>query len=105
MAAPTTDDLGAFLGREIDAGQATAVLGIVSAMAAGYTRGQGFTEGEPGPDVRAVILSASARLIADTSQITSEEAMGPFSVSYRAGFDGWSAAELAVLNRYRVRAH
>jgi hypothetical protein len=33
-----------------------------------------------------------------------DRAMGPFSVSYRAGFDGWSTAELYVLNRYRERA-
>ncbi|AYE94822.1 hypothetical protein C0J29_08540 [Mycobacterium paragordonae] len=104
MAAPTASELGAFVGRELDGGQATAVLGIVSAMAASYTRGQGYSDGEPNADVRAVILSASARLLADTSQIVSEEAVGPFSVSYRAGFDGWSVAELAVLNRYRVRA-
>lgn len=104
MTAPTVGDLSAFTGQTVSADQASAVIDVVTALASAYTRGQGFTEGEPGPDVRAVILSASARLIADTSQIMSEEAMGPFSVSYRAGFDGWSVAELAVLNRYRARA-
>lgn len=105
MAAPTVIDLGAFVGRELNADQAAAVIQVVTAMASAYTRGRGFTAGEPNSDdVRAVILSASARLLADTSQITADRQMGPFRVSYRAGFDGWSTAELAVLNRYRERA-
>ena len=104
MAAPTASDLTAFSGREVDAGQATAVLGIVSAMAKGYTRGRGFTAGEPNDDVRAVILSAAARLIADPSQITAEKQMGPFRVSYRPSAEGWTVSELYVLNRYRERA-
>lgn len=104
MAAPTASDLGAFVGRELSADQATAVIQVVTGMASAYTRGQGFTAGEPNSDIRAVILSASARLLADTSQITAETQMGPFSASYRAGFDGWSTAELYTLNRYRERA-
>jgi hypothetical protein len=93
------------VGRELNAGQADAVISVVTALASAYTRGQGFTAGEPNSsDIRAVILSASARLITDTSQITADRAMGPFSVSYRTGFDGWSTAELYVLNRYRERA-
>lgn len=104
MAEPTAADLSAFTGRELNGDQATAVIQVVTALAAAYTRGQGFTAGEPSSDIRAAVLSASARLIADTSQLVSGEQMGPFQVSYRAGFDGWSTAELAVLNRYRVRA-
>lgn len=86
------------------ADQANAVIQVVTALASAYTRGQGFSAGEPNDDVRAAILSAAARLLRDPSQIVSSESMGPFSVSYRAGFDGWSVAELAALNRYRVRA-
>lgn len=105
MAAPIENDLAAFVGREIDAGQATAVLGVVSAMASSYTRGQGFTAGEPNSDVRAVILSASARLLADTSQIVASEQMGPFVTQYAGDHTvQWSTAELSVLNRYRLRA-
>jgi len=105
MAAPTADDLSAFVGREVDAGQANAVLGIVSAMASGYTRGQGFASGDPAPDVKAVILSASARLLADTSQIIQSEQMGPFVTQYVGDHAvQWSTAELYVLNRYRVMA-
>lgn len=104
MGAPTADDLSAFIGQTVNADQADAVISVVAALASAYTRGKGFTAGEPDNAVRAVILSASARLIADTSQIKSGEQMGPFQVSYRAGFDGWSTAELATLNRYRERA-
>ncbi|OBB33794.1 hypothetical protein A5755_29695 [Mycolicibacterium fortuitum] len=103
MAAPTANELGAFTGREVNEGQAEAVISTVSAMASAYTRGRGFTDGEPNNDVRAVILAASARLIADSSQVTTAESMGPFSIS-RTPFDGWSTAELYVLNRYRERA-
>lgn len=104
MAAPTATDLSAFTGRELNGDQATAVIQVVTALAGAYTRGRGFTAGEPNKDVRAVILSASARLIADPSQLVSDEQMGPFKISYRAGFEGWSTAELAVLNRHRERA-
>lgn len=98
-------DLSAFTGQQLDAGQAEAVITIVSAHAKSYTRGRGWgTDGNPHDDVRAVILTASARLLTDTSQITSEHSMGPFSVSYRAGYGDWSTAELYVLNRYRERA-
>lgn len=104
MAAPTVSDLTAFVGREVDEGQAGAVIQVVTALASSYTRGNGFAAGVPHDDVRAAILSASARLLADTSQITDEQTMGPFRVTYRDGFDGWSTAELAALNRYRQRA-
>jgi hypothetical protein len=104
VAAPTASELGAFVGREVNAEQADAVISVVTAQASAYTRGQGFTDGEPNTDVRAVILSASARLITDATQITSQRQMGPFSVAYRTGFDGWSTSELYTLNRYRQRA-
>lgn len=104
MAAPTASELGAFVGSEVSEDQGNAVINVIKAMASAYTRGRGFTNGEPNSDVRAVIQSASARLLRDTSQIVAQEQMGPFSIAYRAGFDGWSVAELYVLNRYRERA-
>jgi hypothetical protein len=105
MAAPTGADLTAFVGREINAEQATAVLGVVIALASSYTRGKGFTGGEPTADIAAVILTAAARLIADPGQITDEQVLGPFRVSYNTGHTAqWSTAELFVLNRYRERA-
>lgn len=104
MAAPTVADLGSFTGRELSADQANAVLSVVTAMASAYTRGQGFTDGVPNGDVRAAILSAAARLVADPVQITDSESMGPFRVSYAEHSAQWSTAELYVLNRYRQNA-
>lgn len=102
MATPTSADLASFVGSAVNDDQATAVISVIAALASSYVRG--FTAGEPNDDVRAVILSASARLLRDPSQIVAGETMGPFAITYRAGFDGWSVAELGVLNRYRVRA-
>lgn len=104
MAAPTASDLETFVGNPLNAAQATAVIQVVTAMASAYTRGQGFTDGEPNSDIWAVILSAAARLIADTSQITNEETMGPFRVTYNDHTAQWSTSERYVLNRYRARA-
>jgi hypothetical protein len=108
VAAPTSADLALFVGAgvntEVNTDQATAIISVITALASAYTRGEGFVAGEPNSDVRAAILTAAARLLRDPSQIVSNEAMGPFSVTYRAGFDGWSTSELAALNRYRVRA-
>lgn len=103
MPAVEPDDLKSYIGADINYDRAEFLIGIVTALAASYTRGEGFTAGEPQPDLRAVILSATARLVRDRG--VASESMGPFSVQYRAGFDaGWSVAELAVLNRYRQRA-
>ena len=74
-------------------------------MARGYTRGAGFnSDGTPAPDIRAVILLATARLHAHPGQVRYSEARGPESVSFYDGFSGWTVGELAVLDRYRVRA-
>ena len=100
--APTSDDLTALIGKSVNEEQADAVIAVVTAMASSYTRGQGFTNAQPQTDLRAVILSASVRLLRDRG--VESEAMGPFQVSYRSGFEGWSVAELVVLNRYRERA-
>lgn len=102
MPALTSDDLAEFLGVKVDYDQAESILRVVAAMASSYTRGEGFTGGQPEPDLRAVILTASARLLRDRG--VNSESMGPFQVSYRGGFEGWTVAELAVLNRYRERS-
>jgi hypothetical protein len=105
VAAPTSDDLAVFTGAGSDFNydQAEVVIQVVTALASAYTRGQGFANGEPKTDIRAVILSASARLMVDTTQIVEENKMGPFSITYRHT-DGWTVWELATLNRYRQRA-
>ena len=74
-------------------------VGIVTAMARAYTRERGFLGGSPLEDVAAVIVTATARLVANPEQIANTS--GPFSVA--GGFTGWSLAELFVLNRYRKR--
>lgn len=79
----------------------------IAAMAHAYTRGRGFAYGEvtmPAPDVDAVIATASMRLAANPGQLPIDRTTGPFSESIKAGFSGWTLAELAVLDRYRVRA-
>lgn len=105
MPGPDASDLTEFTGRTIDATQGDAVIQVVTALASSYTRGRGFVGGEPAADLRAVILSASARYIVDPSQMVSQNSLGPFSVSYHDGAQGgWTVAEKFVLNRYRVRA-
>lgn len=104
MAAPTVDDLGALLGRQVSEEQGLTCLQVVTAMASAYTRGAGFTAGVPNDEIRAVILSASARLLSNPSGLAYDETEGPSSVSYRSAFNGWTAAELFVLNRFRVQA-
>ncbi|MEL4358393.1 MULTISPECIES: hypothetical protein [unclassified Luteococcus] len=103
---PTAADVAAFLGRGDDpetvalAGQ---VLPIVTAMARAYTRDRGFVGPEPTEDVAAVLVTATARLMANPEQIRKTETVGPFSHQVDTGFTGWTLAELFVLNRYRVR--
>lgn len=78
---------------------ATEQSAIIQALAKSYTRGGGFVAGEPLEDVAAVIVTASARLAANPEQIAYQVG----AVAFRGGFEGWSLAELAVLNRYRKR--
>lgn len=107
MAAPTATDVQNFLGpnQDVDSGQATAILSVVTAMCSAYTRGIGFdSDGVPNSDLSAVILSAAARLIAHPRQVGSYEVQGPESDQKYASPFAWSVAELYVLNRYRVTA-
>jgi hypothetical protein len=97
-------ELGALLGRTVTQEQGNAVLAIVTSMAKAYTRDEGFTAGVPNDELRSVILSASARLIAHPRQLGMSENLGPESASWREGFTGWTVAELFTLNRYRKRA-
>ena len=89
----------------VDTAQATAVLEIVAAFASSYTRGQGFTDGVPKSDGPAAILICAARLVTHPRQVGLTEVKGPESYQLYHAPVAWSLAELAVLNRYRERAH
>lgn len=106
MAAPTATDVGALLGdgAAVSEQQSTAALAVVTAMASSYTRGQGFTDGVPNDEIRAVILTATCRLVSNARGLLMDETEGPASVSYRSAFNGWTIGEQQTLNRYRVRA-
>jgi hypothetical protein len=104
MPAATYSDLAALLGRNVTTIQGNAVIQNVTAMVKGYTRGAGFVDGVPNDELRAVILSASCRVIANPRGIEITEAVGPQSASFRGAFTGWTVAETFCLNRYRKRA-
>ncbi len=104
MSAPTFSDLAALLGRPVTEAQGNAVIQVITSMVSAYTRSQGFEDGVPNDELRAVILTASARLLAHPRQLGMAETLGPESASYREGFAGWTVSELFVLNRYRRRA-
>ncbi len=96
-------DVADFLGQGDDAtvvALAGEHLPIVTAMARAYTRGNGFTGLTPNDDVAAVLVTATARLMANPEQIEARTG----EVFIRGGFTGWSLAETFVLNRYRARA-
>lgn len=82
------------------------MLSIVSAMASAYTRGQGFTDGVPNAEIRAVILSAASRLVVNSPspQASTFETHGPDSFRHEGAPFAFSVSELMTLNRYRVRA-
>ncbi len=105
------EDVARFLGREdddvvIDA--ANEQLPLVAEFVRAYTRGKGFGEPtddpldipEPNRDLRAVIITATARLVVNPAQLERESADGYTAVG---AFNGFSLPELAVLHRYRRR--
>ncbi len=105
----TGETVAAFLGHGSDAAlvaMAGQHVAIVTAMAHAYTRGNGFTEGEPADDLAAVITTATARLVSFPDQaVAKTDTAGPFSETRSgAAFRTWTLPELFVLNRYRKRA-
>jgi len=104
---PAVDEylIAEYLGRADDAEFAALCeqfVAIVTAMVSAYTRGRGFVGGVPTDDLTAVIVTSTARLISNPTNDTSEQLGG--YVSRPGTLDGWTLPELAVLNRYRVRA-
>lgn len=85
----------------------TAALALESARALieGYTRGRHLDPfGNPRPGIDSVVLTVAARIAANPGQIVSRDTAGPFTRSRGEGFNGFTLAELAILNRYRKRA-
>jgi hypothetical protein len=107
VAAVQANDVGALLG---DGAPTEAVLAsavqAVTLQARAYTRGEGFDQGdshdEPNDEIAAAILTAACRLARNPGQLSTSETMGPFSFDVRGGFQGFTLAELATLDRYRV---
>jgi hypothetical protein len=108
VAAPQVTDLTNLLygasGRTVDATQGAEVLSTVTQLANAYVRGVGFTGGVPNADIGSVILLAAARLLANPTQLLTDQTLGPSSASYRSAFSGWTLPELTTLDRYRIRA-
>lgn len=99
---PTPADLEVFLGHDVNVEQAEAHLGIVTALAKAYTRGNGFTGDDPVPELDAVIVTATARLLSNPEG-TTFESLEDYQI--RPGsFQGWNLVEAITLNRYRRRA-
>lgn len=104
----TGADVAAFMGQGDDAelvALADRHVAIVTELARAYTRGNGFDgagEGDPLPDVAAVITMATARLVNNPEQ-NKREQYEDYQVTPTA-FVGWSLVETLVLNRYRKRS-
>ena len=81
-----------------------AAIAQVTVMARAYTRGRGFDDGEPNEEISAVITTAAARLAANGRQAVVRDKVADVEREYGSSFTGWTLAELAVLNRYRVTA-
>lgn len=103
MGAVTGQDVADFLGQGdipsvVDlAGE---IVPVVTVLAKSYVRDNGFTGAVPNDEIAAAIITASARLVANPEQLSTDVG----SVSTRGGWQGWNLAELAVLHRYRKRA-
>lgn len=96
-----TEDVTALLGNNPAVEQA---VPIITSMARAYTRGRGFDGSMPNDEIAAVITTAAARLAGNGRGLQYRQKVDDFEQEFRSTFQGWTLAELAVLNRYRVRA-
>ncbi|CAG7845776.1 hypothetical protein USB125703_02051 [Pseudoclavibacter triregionum] len=101
----TPQQVAQFLGRGDDpetVALAGAHLPIVTAFVYAYTRGRGFFNGmEPAPDVAAVIVTATARLVTNPEQVKRVQVADVDETP--ATLNGFTLPELAVLHLYRRR--
>jgi hypothetical protein len=102
--AVSQSDVEALMGN-LSTSAVPAAISQVTVMAKAYTRGNGFDAyGEPNDEISAVIVTGAARLAANGSGTQYRKKVDDVEIEYRSSFQGWTLAELAVLNRYRVRA-
>lgn len=103
LAAALAPRVAAIVGRvgdEDTIATAEAQLPLVAEYVRGYTRGRGFDGDAPAGPLRAVIVSATARLATNPEQV-SVYTVGDYS-ERPAQLAGWTLAEIGVLHRYRV---
>ena len=102
-------DVAKFMGRSADsafAAQAHEHVQIVAQIVNAYVRGPGATWGDVDgvillpDDLRAVVITATARLVGNPQQLESESADG---YAARGSFKSFSLAEQSILHRYRRR--
>lgn len=87
--------------------ETTAEIAIESATALieSYCRGNHVDKaGNPRAGIETVVLTVAARLAANPGQVSKRDSAGQFTRQRGAGFNGFTLAEQAVLNRYRKRA-
>lgn len=97
-------DVEALIGSDFSLSAVPAAVSQITVMVRAYTRNVGFVDGEPNEELSAVIVTAAARLAANGSGTQWRKKVDDVEIEYRSSFQGWTLAEQAVLNRYRVRA-
>ena len=93
---PTGEEVCAFLGVDPTPG-ADEATEIVTQFAHAYTRGNGFEADGINSDIRAVIMAAAARLIANPEQLDLQVG----ELRRASFFRGWMLAERTVLDKWR----
>lgn len=107
--------------------QAKSCAWLMANFVRSYTRGNGFIGDTVAEDLQGVIITATARLLTNPAQSSSESESSPLlrfyagegampaggkdggsdiavqSFAFSGGFSGWSDIEKAILHRYRRR--
>ena len=94
--------VAAFTGGTWSTGATTEHVEAATSYVKAYVRDVGFWHGWPNDELASVIVSVAARSLANPTGVW-QTTTGPFSVSY-SRTEGFTLAERAVLDRYRVRA-
>ncbi|MBG6237388.1 hypothetical protein IWX78_000331 [Mycetocola sp. CAN_C7] len=105
MAAPTATDVANYLDRGDDFELVTLAgvhLPLITQLVKAYTRGNGFTADVPDDIVRAVIISATARLTQNPDGTITVN-IDDFQTR-KTVFEGFSLIERVVLDGYRRKA-